>query len=124
MRFLVDNSLSPRMAEELIRAGHEAVHVRDLNMASADDDDIFDMAQDKKCILLSEDTDFGTLLATRHTMRPSVVLFRCQRKSVEALVPLLLKNLDAISPDLESGAIAVFQDERLRVRRLPLAVGS
>ncbi len=34
MRFLVDNSLSPRMGEELRQAGDDAVHVRELGLRS------------------------------------------------------------------------------------------
>jgi predicted nuclease of predicted toxin-antitoxin system len=32
MRFLVDNALSPLVADELGRAGLDAVHVRDINL--------------------------------------------------------------------------------------------
>jgi len=44
MRFLVDNALSRYLARELAQAGHDAVHVRDLGMAAATDQDIFDLA--------------------------------------------------------------------------------
>ena len=41
MRFLVDNSLSPHLAVALSRASHDALHVRDLGLAQADDETIF-----------------------------------------------------------------------------------
>ncbi len=34
MRFLIDNALSPRIAEGLNEAGHDAIHVRDIGLAS------------------------------------------------------------------------------------------
>ena len=37
MRFLVDNNLSPVLADELKTAGHDAVHVRDYGLQAATD---------------------------------------------------------------------------------------
>ena len=42
MRFLVDNALSPVVAEELVGAGHDALHVRNLGMQTATDEEIFE----------------------------------------------------------------------------------
>lgn len=44
MRFLVDNALSPQVAEGLQNAGHDAVHVRDIGLATADDDVLLNLA--------------------------------------------------------------------------------
>jgi len=42
MKFLVDNTLSPRLAEGLALAGHDAVHVRSRRLQAACDSDLFD----------------------------------------------------------------------------------
>jgi len=45
MRFLIDNNLSPLLAESLRAAGHDAVHVRDLAMQAAPDLVVLERAQ-------------------------------------------------------------------------------
>ena len=123
MRFLVDNSLPSRMADQLAAMGHEAAHVRELNLSRAIDEEIFEVATRENRILLAQDTDFGTILAQRGESRPSVVLFRTRAKSPERLLPVLTENLSRLEEDLTAGAVVVFEDARIRVRRLPLFGG-
>lgn len=118
MRFLDDNALSPRMVDGLRSLGHGAIHVQLLGLAAADDSDVLTAAADAR-ILISEDS-FGTLLAAHNANYPSVIIFRCRNKSVNALLPLLVSNLERITNDLDAGAVAVFEDTRIRLRRLPL----
>jgi predicted nuclease of predicted toxin-antitoxin system len=92
MKFLVDNALSPRVAEGLRASGHDAVHVRDIGLATAGD-----------------------------AAKPSFILFRrgAERRP-ERQLALLLINLETIREFLESGSVVVFEQNRIRVRALPI----
>jgi predicted nuclease of predicted toxin-antitoxin system len=76
MKLLIDNALSPRVAEGLLAGGYQAVHVGQLGMAKADDEQIFRWCFENDYVVVSADTDFGTLLAQCQDKKPSVLLLR------------------------------------------------
>lgn len=53
MKFLIDNALSPYVAEALKTEGYAAVHIRDYGMQDADDEDIFEFAAEEDMVIIS-----------------------------------------------------------------------
>lgn len=108
MKFLVDNALSPRFARELAGRVYDSVHVRDLGLESAMDDAIFERARSDDRVLISQDTDFASLLIEQSAPKPSVILFRhLPNRRTEALLKLFLANLPYVEEDLEKGALVI-----------------
>ena len=97
MRFLIDNALPPRLADLLLMAGHDAIHVRQYYMHAASDEEILARALSEGRIVISADSDFSAILASREAGQPSFILFR---------EPNLLTASDYVSALLPAFAIA------------------
>ena len=121
MRLLLDANLSPRVAESLRGAGFDAVHVADLDLITATDDEIFDRAAKDGLVVVTADSDFGALLAMRRTESPSVVHLRHVAELIaEVHTDLLVANLPQLAEDLDRGVIVSLSPTRLAVRDLPI----
>ncbi len=122
LKFLVDNALPPRLAGLLIEAGYDAVHVQAYGMHAAQDEQILARALDEDRIVISADTDFGTILATQEANRPSFILFREPNLLLaHDYVNMLLPVLESLELALTNGCVVVFRKNRLRVRKLPFS---
>jgi len=121
VRFLVDQNRSPRLAELLREAGHDAVHTGELGLERAEDDELLALAAEQGRVVVSGDTDFGALLALTRSRSPSVILFRARNLPHAAQQSaIILGYLDDLADDFDHGAVIVVTDDRIRVRRLPL----
>lgn len=110
MRLLVDQCLSPALAEGLRRAGHDAVHLRDRGLGGAPDTEVARCAEAENRVLLTRDTDFDLRPGTEVRHRVPAVVIR-QGRDAGALnkVPEQLDGIARIAPDvrdrLERGAV-------------------
>ena len=120
MRFLLDECLSPQVARLLVEAGHDAAHAAEFDLLGHTDEEVMSVARSDRRVLLSADTDFGELLARSGDLLPSVILLRRQSHSATDQVGVVLAALIDVSSDVEAGAIVVVEDNRIRVRRLPI----
>lgn len=120
MKLLIDESLSARVAALLVAAGHDAIHLGELDLLGAPDTDVMAAARrDQRCII-SVDTDFGELLAVGNHADPSVVLLRRTPHRPQDQAALLITALPLLEEDLSIGAIVVLTPDRARVRHLPI----
>jgi predicted nuclease of predicted toxin-antitoxin system len=123
LNFLIDNALPPRLADLLVAAGHDAVHIRRYGIQSAQDVQILARALQEDRILVSADSDFSAILAAQEAHHPSFILFRDPNLlDAQDYIDFLLPALPMLELELLSGCVAVFRHGRLRVRKLPFSV--
>ncbi len=85
------------------------------------DEEIFKFAANEGRVIVSADTDFGTLLALGGSTQPSVVIFRrTSGKRPEEQAKLLIDCLPDIRESLERGGVVIIEETRLRIRHLPI----
>lgn len=100
--------------------GHTAEHVRELGLQRASDRTIAERARADSSVLLTFDLDFGEILALGVFDRPSVVIFRLSDERAASVNRHLAAVLKERSSDLAAGALILVEDDRYRIRRLPI----
>lgn len=120
MKFIIDMNLAPGWADALRTGGHEAAHWRDVGDWRAPDKAILAYAREHGAIVLTQDLDFGDILAATDADSPSVVLLRADNLSVQAGAPKVLAAVAAHEPTLLAGALISIDTQRARLRWLPI----
>ena len=112
--------VSQGIVERLRSQGDDAVHLREQGLQKLPDTDVFAKATTERRILLTFDLDFGEIVAFSKAHTPSVVLFRVQNTRTDQVWQRLQHALVTAKTELDAGAIVVVEDQRIRIRRLPI----
>lgn len=120
MKLLIDMNLSPNWVGFLKNAGVEAVHWSEIGAGDASDEVLLRWAADHQYAVLTNDLDFGAILAATQGRRPSVLQIRSDLLAPEAIGEVVLIAIRRAHQDILDGALLSIDLQRFRVRILPL----
>ena len=118
---LLDQGI-PRSAVAYLReTGFDADHVGELGMSSASDDEILQKAQELNAVVVTLDSDFHTLLASRQATRPSVIRIRIEGMKGIDVSEVVNQVFSMAHKELEMGSAVSVTRSQVRIRLLPIA---
>lgn len=112
--------ISPRTVLFLQGLGHEVVHAIDLGMARAPDEEIVNHAKVAGLSILTEDLDYGAILAVTGEMEPGVIILRVGNWTREQVESRLRRVLEELPEESFRNSFATVDRYRVRLRRLPI----
>jgi predicted nuclease of predicted toxin-antitoxin system len=121
VKLLLDMNLPPSWVAVLAEYGVEAVHWSSVGDPRAADSVLVAWARDYRAVIFTHDLDFSAILAATTASGPSVVQVRTQDVRPAAIGKLIVAVLGEHEEALQRGALLSVDQERARVRLLPLA---
>lgn len=121
IRLLLDQGLPRTACRMLAAAGWDVIHVGDIGLSRATDQQILDYALSDNRVCVTLDADFHALLATANASGPSVIRIRKEGLQAGALAELLIAVWPQIEKQVIAGAMITVTEKSIRVRGLPVA---
>jgi predicted nuclease of predicted toxin-antitoxin system len=120
MKLVIDMNLSPDWLPLLRQAGHIVTHWSSVGSPRAKDREILRWARERRQVVFTHDLDFGAILAATDADSPSVIQIRTQDPTPEHCGRIVAATLHRYADALKAGALISVDENRARVRLLPL----
>ncbi len=122
MKFLIDENLSPKVADHLRSLGYSASAVRDEGLRGETDEDIVIWARKEKSVIVTRDLDFGFLY--RQLGTSGVLILRGKNDSTEASLKIIdrLHRKGYLKQKDLSLQLTVATESRVRVFKNPSSI--
>jgi predicted nuclease of predicted toxin-antitoxin system len=120
MKLLLDMNVSPIWVELLNDAGHQVLHWSQVGEIAESDKNIASWARANDQVVISNDLDFGKLLASTGNISPSVIQLRLGRNDPLKMIGLVVLAISNSVKELERGAILTIDHKSRRLRILPI----
>jgi len=121
MKFLIDENISPKVAEELRKLGYDAIHVREVRLKGHTDEEIMTFAKNKGRVVLTLDIDFADIRNYPLGTHSGIIRLKIKSASSKRILDCLKSQLPEImNHPLEAGALVV---TNCRVYRIKLPKG-
>ena len=120
MKILIDMNLSPLWVNYLTENGIEAIHWSSISSPDAPDAEIITYAKVQDLTILTNDLDFGFILAITHGKKPSVIQIRAGTLGPNRIGSIVVNAIKMLTADIDHGALITIDPRKTRVSLLPL----
>ncbi len=120
-RLLLAQGLPYSTAALLNALGWDVVHVTDLGMQRASDQEIIDYSREQARICMTLDADFHHILAISKATTPSVIRIRQEGLKGADVAQRLHTLWPRLQPKLKNPAMVTITHDNIRIRYLPLS---
>jgi len=122
MKFIADIHISPQTVESLAERGYIINRVNEFISFNAKDEEMLDLALREESTIITQDLDFSSLLAKRGMSKPSVITLRINIVKPDRVTKILEMILPQIESELNRGSIVIVEEDRIRIRKLPIEI--
>ena len=121
---LLDQGLPFRAAGRLTELGIDALHVRQIGLAAAPDDEILDYARTHGRTCVTLDGDFHRILALSGARGPNVIRIRAEGLHYDEAWRLIASLIAQLGPRLATPVAVTATRASVRIRHLPFHNGA
>jgi predicted nuclease of predicted toxin-antitoxin system len=118
-KFLIDENLSPHLAEYLRSLGYEAVAVREVALKGKPDADLIAWIQKEKAILVTCDLDFGEFFYWQTLGKFGVIILRSKKQKCNSYKKILefLHTEKILKDKRMSTSLLIASKDKYRLRK-------
>ena len=120
IRLLLDMGIAQSTGQNLKSKGYDVVHLSEQGLERLPDDRIVAKAQDEERAIVTQDLDFGRIVALSGHSVPSIVTLRLSNMTPARVNIALQAALEDAAQSLEDGALVTVTDRGIRIRTLPI----
>lgn len=113
MKLLADVNIEKPIIDYLKGIGYDIKWIPDYN-CQMKDEDLIDMANREKRILLTNDKDFGGLVFFQKKISPGIILLRIKSQNVDHKIQVLSKLFERYKNKI-TGNFVVLSKEKIRI---------
>ena len=115
MNFLADENIDFQIVQILREQKHNVFYVAEMDPGISDEE-VLELANQKKAVLITGDRDFGELVFRQHKIMSGVILIRLAGLSSENKALIVSKIINRHLSEL-SNAFSVITPATIRIRR-------
>lgn len=115
MNFVADESVDKPIVDQLRKNQHDVFFIAE-KMPGAKDDFILQFANDNKCILITQDKDFGELIYRLQQIHSGVILIRLEGIKPKSKAEIVFAAIKQNENEL-TNSFTVIQKHLVRIRK-------
>ncbi len=115
MNFLIDENVGNSVVNYLLEKGHNVIVVSKGKYISREDAILVDYAFKEKCIIITNDKDFGFLIYRQKLPSRGVILFRFLKESPSHKISAL-KSILSLKPKQILDHFIIASEGKIRIR--------